>query len=292
MSLRSTYTRSAHRQTWPVFRKTESVKPLTVSSKSQSAKMMAAFLPPSSNDTGFTVGATARMIAEPVRDSPVNVIASTPGWVVRNSPAESGPKPWTTLKTPAGTPAVCITSASNVAVAGVSSEKFDDHTIAAGQRRSDFPGEQQQRQVPWRDNPHDAERLADRVIEGDDAVGVSVRNDSRPVALITSANARKFAAPRGTSMRDASEIGFPVSATSACRKSWKPASMPSAILCSSAARLGTGKRPQSPRKLWRAAATASSTWPRPASETWAITEPSAGFKSANSRAPRTKRPLM
>src|SRR5208283_5190332 len=92
--------------------------------KSQSAKTIVAFLPPSSKETGFTVGAAARMMAEPVRDSPVNVIASTPGCAVRNSPAESGPKPWITLKTPAGTPAVCITSASNVAVAGVSSDGF------------------------------------------------------------------------------------------------------------------------------------------------------------------------
>ena len=40
---------------------------------------------------------TAFMIAEPVRVSPVKVMASTPGWLVTNSPAESGPKPWTTL---------------------------------------------------------------------------------------------------------------------------------------------------------------------------------------------------
>jgi len=37
------------------------------------------------------------MITVPVAVSPVNVIASTPGCEVRNSPAEPGPKPWTTL---------------------------------------------------------------------------------------------------------------------------------------------------------------------------------------------------
>jgi hypothetical protein len=37
------------------------------------------------------------MIAAPVRVSPVKVIALTSGWVVRNSPAEFGPKPCTTL---------------------------------------------------------------------------------------------------------------------------------------------------------------------------------------------------
>jgi hypothetical protein len=37
------------------------------------------------------------MMASPVRVSPVKVMPSTPGWVVRNSPAEFGPKPCTTL---------------------------------------------------------------------------------------------------------------------------------------------------------------------------------------------------
>ena len=64
------------------------------------------------------------MIAAPVRVSPVNVIASTPGWRVSNSPAEPGPKPWITLYTPLGTPTAFITSPSSVAVAGVSSEGF------------------------------------------------------------------------------------------------------------------------------------------------------------------------
>ena len=62
------------------------------------------------------------MIALPVRDSPVKVMASISGSVVMNSPAEPGPKPCTRLNTPSGTPTACITSASSVAVPGVSSE--------------------------------------------------------------------------------------------------------------------------------------------------------------------------
>src|SRR5262245_51444852 len=116
--------RSAHKQTCPVLVNTASLTPCAVSSKSQSANTIAAFFPPSSNETGFTVDATAFMIAAPVRDSPVKVIASTSSCVVRNSPAESGPKPWTTLKTPGGRPASDATSASNVAVEGVSSDGF------------------------------------------------------------------------------------------------------------------------------------------------------------------------
>jgi len=41
--------------------------------------------------------AAAFMMAAPVAVSPVKVMASTPGCRVRSSPAEPGPKPWTTL---------------------------------------------------------------------------------------------------------------------------------------------------------------------------------------------------
>src|SRR6266404_1283093 len=64
------------------------------------------------------------MMAVPVAVSPVKVIAATPGCRVSNSPADPSPRPWTTLYTPEGTPTVCITSPSRVAVAGVSSDGF------------------------------------------------------------------------------------------------------------------------------------------------------------------------
>ena len=85
------------RQTWPQFSNTERVTVSTATSKSQSANTTAAFLPPSSSDTGRMPSAPAFMIAVPVRVSPVNVMPSTPGWPVRKAPAESGPKPCTTL---------------------------------------------------------------------------------------------------------------------------------------------------------------------------------------------------
>jgi len=90
----------------------------------KSANTMAAFLPPISRDTGRAPSAAAFMMAAPVRVSPVKVMAFTPGWVVTNSPAEPGPKPCTTLYTPAGTPAAFITSPRSAAVWGVSSEGF------------------------------------------------------------------------------------------------------------------------------------------------------------------------
>ncbi len=66
--------------------------------------------------------AAAFMIAEPVAVSPVKVSASTPSCRVSSSPADPGPNPCSTLYTPFGMPTLFITSPSNVAVAGVSSE--------------------------------------------------------------------------------------------------------------------------------------------------------------------------
>ncbi len=103
---------------------TERAVPSSAASKSASAKTMAGFLPPSSNDSALMLGAADFMISLPVRVSPVKVMASTPGWRARNSPAESGPNPWITLNAPSGTPASFITSASRVAVDGVSSDGF------------------------------------------------------------------------------------------------------------------------------------------------------------------------
>ena len=80
-----------HRQT-PVFRKLARTRPSTALSKSQSANTMPAFLPPSSNEIGFTPSAAAFMMALPVRVSPVKVIAAMSGCVVMNrppSPAEA-----------------------------------------------------------------------------------------------------------------------------------------------------------------------------------------------------------
>ncbi len=60
-------------------------------------------------------------MAEPVRVSPVKETSGTSGWAASASPAESGPKPWTTLNTPAGRPASWAICASFHAPMGVNS---------------------------------------------------------------------------------------------------------------------------------------------------------------------------
>jgi hypothetical protein len=75
----------------------ERVTVATALSKSQSANTTAAFLPPSSSDTGRMPSAPAFMMAVPVLVSPVKVMPLTSGWAVRKEPAELTPKPLTTL---------------------------------------------------------------------------------------------------------------------------------------------------------------------------------------------------
>jgi hypothetical protein len=85
---------------------------------------MPAFLPPSSKDTSRMPSAAAFMIAVPVRVSPVKVMASTPGWRVRNSPAESGSEAVHDVVDALGDAHAFITSPSRAPCQGVSSDGF------------------------------------------------------------------------------------------------------------------------------------------------------------------------
>ena len=63
------------------------------------------------------MGAPAAMIVCPVVVSPVKQMRLTPGWADNAAPAAS-PNPCTTLNTPSGRPASCMTDASRVALNG------------------------------------------------------------------------------------------------------------------------------------------------------------------------------
>src|SRR4051812_47787212 len=99
---------------------------------------MLGFFPPNSKDSFFKVGATAFMIADPVLVSPVNVTASTSGCTVIASPADPGPKPWTRLTTPSGTPAWLQISIKTVAVIGVHSAGFITAVFPAAKHGATF----------------------------------------------------------------------------------------------------------------------------------------------------------
>ena len=80
-------------------------------------------LPPSSWLTRLTVGAARWATSMPARVEPVNEIMSMPGCSAIAAPT-SGPRPFTRLNTPLGTPASCRISAKIRAEVGVYSEGF------------------------------------------------------------------------------------------------------------------------------------------------------------------------
>ena len=88
---------------------------------SASSKTTNGLLPPSSMLNFFSPAAWTMRL--PVTVEPVNEIAATSGWRQSGSPA-SLPKPWTTLRTPAGIPASSASSPRRAAVNGDSSLIF------------------------------------------------------------------------------------------------------------------------------------------------------------------------
>ena len=80
-------------------------------------------LPPSSSETFFTVAAHCAISRRPTSVEPVNDSLRTIGLDVSSAPISGAlaAEPVTTLKTPAGKPARCASSASASAVSGVCS---------------------------------------------------------------------------------------------------------------------------------------------------------------------------
>src|SRR5436189_3084746 len=90
---------------------------------SASSSTTAADLPPSSSATRLTVFDATSDTRLPAAVEPVNDTMSTCGCAAIASPT-TGPYPVTRLKTPAGTPAASITSASKKALRGATSDGF------------------------------------------------------------------------------------------------------------------------------------------------------------------------
>ena len=106
-----TSTRVPAKQIWPEFEKTPIAAPGTALSRSASAQMMSADLPPSSSCSFLMLTVDASMMRRPVSVDPVNATRSTSGCAASAFPAAL-PEPVTTLMTPAGTPASCRISAT------------------------------------------------------------------------------------------------------------------------------------------------------------------------------------
>ena len=256
---RSTYTRSVPKHTCPQFTKAERMVPSTAFSKSQSANTIAGFLPPHSIEILRNPTAAAFIMISPVRVSPVNVMASISGCSVKNAPAELGPKPCTTLNTPAGTPHSFITSPNKVVVAGVSSEGFTTTVFPHAKAGPTFHVINNKGKFQGAITAITPLGVRCPKLMAPLPSGVSKRKASVGWLARVSEKALKLAAPRGISIWAAILRGLPVSKHSAVKNSSKRSLMRLATLFSKAMRSAWVILPQGPFKAARAAATAAST---------------------------------
>ena len=120
---RWTRIRDRAQQSWPALSNTAYGAVAAARSRSQSAKMMLALLPPSSRVSRFTWRAHPAMIDWPTSVDPVNTILRTAGWSTSRCPTTL-PLPGSTWNTPSGRPASSASSPIRIAVSGVASAGF------------------------------------------------------------------------------------------------------------------------------------------------------------------------
>src|SRR5207244_3699030 len=112
--------RERAQQSWPALSKTAYGATAAACSRSASAKITFADLPPSSSVTRLIVPAAPCMTLRPTSVEPVKPIFATCGCSTRRCPT-TRPGPTTTLTTPSGIPASSASSASRSVESGVSS---------------------------------------------------------------------------------------------------------------------------------------------------------------------------
>ena len=106
------------------------------------------------------VAAAAWAIPRPTSVEPVKATLATSGCSTRRCP-QTLPGPATTLSTPSGRPASSAISSSSHRGERRELGRLQHDRVAGRQRRGHLPGGDRQREVPRRDQPDDAERLAE-----------------------------------------------------------------------------------------------------------------------------------
>ena len=112
--------RDRAQQSWPALSNTEYGAAAAAFSRSASAKITFADLPPSSSVTRLIVAAAPCITRWPTSVEPVKPIFATSGCSTRRWPT-TDPLPTTTFRTPSGIPASSASSPSRSVVSGVSS---------------------------------------------------------------------------------------------------------------------------------------------------------------------------
>ena len=100
----------------------------------------------------------------------MNVTPSTPGWDYEEFPSRVGSEPVDDVVYAGRHPGLGTDLRQQRRGRWRLLARLDDNGVTACQRRRDLPGEQQEREIPRHDHRDDAERLADRVVQGPSTV--------------------------------------------------------------------------------------------------------------------------
>ena len=157
---RSTMTREAAVQRWPVVPKADHRIPSVARSRSASPRTTTPFLPPSSSETRLSRRPALAAMRLPVADEPVNEMTDTSGLSTIASPT-SPPEPGHEVDD-AGREAGLghQLDEERRAVRRVG-RRLEDDRVAGHERGHRLPARDRHREVPGRDDPGHAERLAD-----------------------------------------------------------------------------------------------------------------------------------
>ena len=156
--------RERAQQSWPALSKTAYGAAAAACSRSASAKITFADLPPSSSVTRLIVPAAPRITCWPTSVEPVKPIFATSGCSISRCPTTE-PLPTTTLTTPSGMPGVERELAEPERRQRRQLGRLQHDRVAARERRPELPRRDVEREVPRRDQPDDAERLAERHVD-------------------------------------------------------------------------------------------------------------------------------
>ena len=157
---RSTRIRERAQQSWPALPKTAIGADAAAASRSASAKMTLADLPPSSSVTRLIVAAAPSAIPRPTSVDPVKAILATSGCSTSRFPttrARSGDD----IQDAFGNPGLdCDLLELDCGERG-QARRLQHDGVPGGERRGDLPGGDRQREVPRDDQADDPERLAE-----------------------------------------------------------------------------------------------------------------------------------
>ncbi len=229
--------RERAQQSWPAFPKTAYGAAAAAASRSASAKITLADLPPSSSVTRLMDCEASAPTFRPTSVEPVKATLATSGCSTIRSPTVR-PGPLTTFSTPSGRPASSASRSRRSAVSGVSSAGFRTTVFPAASAGRHLPRGDREREVPGRDEADDPERLAERHV---DAARDGNRVPEQPFRAPRRSTPNTFATIP-TSPR-ASEIGLPTFRASSVASSSAASAIASARAGAGAGRARPGRSP-------------------------------------------------